>query len=97
MTELAKIGAEAILAKEAADKAWQDMTNKAMSLADHVGWWKNIARLPSQEDMDGLYRLFDRYEAAQRESDAKRAASFEASNKWAAEANAALAQAGRKF
>lgn len=95
MTNFAKIEADAVLAKEAADNARQDMAHRAMSLADHVGWWRDGGRLPSQEDMDGLYRFFDRYEAAQRESNAKRAASFEASKKWAAEANAALAQVGR--
>ncbi|MER8573368.1 hypothetical protein NKG99_14335 [Mesorhizobium sp. M1409] len=51
---------------------------------------------PTAGNMETLYHFLDHYEAAQRESDAKRAASLEASDKWIAEAEAAVAQVGRK-
>ncbi|TPK78226.1 hypothetical protein [Mesorhizobium sp. B2-4-17] len=98
MTELAKIEAEAILSKEAADKAWREMAFKAMSLANHVHFWREVGpEVPSKAEIDGLYRYLDRYDAAQREYYAKQVESLEAGRKWVAAAKVAVDQIGRKL
>ena len=98
MTNFAKIEADAVLAKEAADKAWRAMAYEAMSLTEQVRWLSDTAReRPSREDMDELFLYLDRYDAAQRECNAKRDANREASRKWVAEAEAAAAQVGRSY
>jgi len=56
MTNLAKIEADAVMAKEAADKAWRAMAYKAMSLADYVRWMKNTGG-PTAGNVETLHAV----------------------------------------